>query len=159
MEYSVHEVPRAHRDEVKSVFPGTDLTGLLIIPTCQHSRCDLISVGPDVDNEKDFLLERFMEWAKRVCGRLIAQGHWADYVDPCSGLPMMTKVNAGVYSEVGGLVSLLGYAFQNAGCCKVLLHPRWGSSVYPASMFTKAPLRAIQAAIAATEAELRAKKA
>lgn len=32
---------------------------------------------------------------------------------------------------------------------QVLLHPVWGSSVYPASMFTCAPLEALQAAIAA----------
>jgi hypothetical protein len=28
---------------------------------------------------------------------------------------------------------------MNAGCCKVLLHPLWGSAVYPATLFTTAP--------------------
>lgn len=28
---------------------------------------------------------------------------------------------------------------MNAGCCKILLHPTWGSAVYPASIFTTAP--------------------
>ena len=28
---------------------------------------------------------------------------------------------------------------MNAGCCKVLLHPQWGSAVYPATIFTTAP--------------------
>lgn len=28
---------------------------------------------------------------------------------------------------------------MNAGCCKVLLHPQWGSAVYPATLFTTAP--------------------
>lgn len=31
---------------------------------------------------------QFMAWAKAVCDKLIAQGHWADYIDPCSGLPV-----------------------------------------------------------------------
>lgn len=29
-----------------------------------------------------------MAWAQPVCDHLIAQGHWADYIDPCSGLPV-----------------------------------------------------------------------
>jgi hypothetical protein len=28
---------------------------------------------------------------------------------------------------------------MNAGCCKILLHPSWGSAVYPASIFTTTP--------------------
>lgn len=32
---------------------------------------------------------------------------------------------------------------------QILLHPRWGSSIYPASMFVKAPPEDIRAAIAA----------
>ena len=34
-------------------------------------------------------------------------------------------------------------------CSQVLLHPNWGSSVYPATLFTKAPLEKLQEAIAA----------
>lgn len=42
-------------------------------------------------------------------------------------------------------------------CCavQVVLHPRWGSAVYPASLFARAPLEAVQRAIQETEAELR----
>ena len=35
----------------------------------------------------------------------------------------------------------------SAGVCKVLLHPSWGADVYPASLFTSAPLADIQAAV------------
>lgn len=31
------------------------------------------------------------------------------------------------------------FSVMNAGCCKVLLHPLWGSAVYPATLFTTAP--------------------
>jgi len=53
-----------------------------------------------------------------------------------------------VYGEVQAMVTLLGYKTANAGCCSVLLHPRWGSSVYPASFFAKAPLDEVEHAIA-----------
>ena len=92
-----------------------------------------------------------MEFAAEVCRRLAAAGHWADYIDPCSGLPMVHKETGNVYGEVEALCTLLGYKSQNAGCCKIILHPKWGSSVYPASMFAKAPLDAVEEAIAGAE--------
>lgn len=90
---------------------------------------------------------QFVEFAKCVCERLIGQGFWADYIDPCSGLPMIHTQGSNVYGEVQGLVTLLGYQTQNAGCCTIILHPVWGSSVYPASFFTKAPINALEKAI------------
>eukprot|EP00232_Nephroselmis_pyriformis_P012742 CAMPEP_0182899376 /NCGR_PEP_ID=MMETSP0034_2-20130328/28042_1 /TAXON_ID=156128 /ORGANISM="Nephroselmis pyriformis, Strain CCMP717" /LENGTH=170 /DNA_ID=CAMNT_0025033403 /DNA_START=29 /DNA_END=541 /DNA_ORIENTATION=+ len=151
MEYSVHEVPRKHMDEMKTMFKGDDLTGMLIVPTCQKSALDVVRVGDEIEEEKDRLLERFVEWAKGVTDKLIEQGHWADYIDPCSGLAMVNRENRSVYGEVNALEVLLGYKTSNAGCCKVVLHPQWGSSVYPATMFTKAPLADLQAAIKAVE--------
>jgi vitamin B12 transporter len=55
--------------------------------------------------------------------------------------------------EAGSFSSYLATA--NAGCCKVALHPRWGSSVYPASLFTKAPAEAAEVALAEAARELR----
>ena len=117
---------------------------------------DLVQIGEGVDTEKDFCLERFVSFAKRVTDRLIAEGHWADYIDPCSGLSMVHKDSQQIYGEVDALVTLLNYQTSNTGCCKVALHPTWGSAVYPASIFTKAPLDVLQNALQATEAEIRA---
>ena len=100
---------------------------------------------------------QFMDFAKLVCEWLMGNGYWADYIDPCSGLPMIHKQGNNVYGEVQGLVTLLGYQIQNAGCCKIILHPVWGSSVYPASFFTKAPLEMLQKAIKTAEESLTVK--
>jgi hypothetical protein len=43
-------------------------------------------------------------------------------------------------------------------CClllQIVLHPRWGSAVYPATLFTKAPLQPLLEAIKEAEAELQ----
>jgi hypothetical protein len=34
---------------------------------------------------------------------------------------------------------MLNYKAYNAGFCKILTHPVWGSSVYPATIFTHCP--------------------
>jgi len=156
MEYSVHECPKRHKKEAEAMFPGLNVDGLLLIPTCQRTKIDLVRTGEGVDNEKDFCLERFISFARRVTDRLIAVGHWADYIDPCSGLSMVNKDSQQIYGEVDALVTLLNYQTTNTGCCKVVLHPAWGSAVYPASIFTKSPLTALHKALLETEAEIRA---
>jgi len=147
LEYSVHDCPKRYKDDMVAMFPGITTTGMLIIPTCQNSEVDLVRVGEEVEIEKDRLLERFCDWAKAVCEKLDKKGFWSDYLDPCSGLPVRTREGQVVYSEVDALSTLLGFATANAGCCKVVLHPKWGSSIYPATMFTKAPLEELQMAI------------
>ena len=116
MEASVHACPRRHREEIDAVFPGLGYEGLLVIPTCQQASLDLVNVGVSVEKEKDELLERFFAFAKAFCACLQAEGHWADYIDPCSGLPMVHKMGAGIYGEVDALVTLLRYSTVNAGC-------------------------------------------
>ena len=37
MEYSVHACPKKHRAEAEAMFPGLDVSDLLVIPTCQAS--------------------------------------------------------------------------------------------------------------------------
>ena len=54
-----------------------------------------MNVSEAVDAEKDALLERFFAFARAACDALAAQGHWADYIDPCSGLPVrITRITA-----------------------------------------------------------------
>lgn len=56
---------------------------------------------------------------------------------------MMTMNCNKVYSEVDGMETLLGYRAYNAGFCKILTHPAWGSAVYPATLFAHAPRQVV----------------
>ena len=47
-------------------------------------------------------------------------------------------------------LTLLALLAQQVGSCNVILHPQWQTLHYPASLFTTAPLDALQAAIAST---------
>jgi len=112
---------------------------LLILPTCQHALHDLVKIGDEIECEKDRLLKTFIKFAKKFCMMIRDLGFWSDYIDPCSGLPMLSDGCNKTYSEVDGIEVVLQYKTMNCGCCKVLLHPLWGSAVYPASIFTTAP--------------------
>ena len=151
LEISVHTLPRPLYREFQHIFDERTLEPvsekadqlesleLLAIPTNQQAREDLVSVGDHVEQEKDRLLNTFMLFARDFCARVRNAGYWCDYIDPCSGLPMMTHNCNKVYSEVDGMECCLGYKSYNAGFCKILTHPKWGSSVYPATIFARAP--------------------
>ena len=83
-------VPLAHRREIQAIFPDLGMEDMLIVPTCQRTDVDLVNFGDHVEKEKDSRLERFMAWAQEVCRTVSSQGHWCDYIDPCSGLPVCT---------------------------------------------------------------------
>ena len=144
LEISAHECRKAFLSELKHLLPGIVLAPnphpMLVLPTMQHAHEDLVRVGEQIEQEKDRCLETFMTFARELCARLVDRGYFADYVDPCSGLVMLTRGANKVFSEVDCAQQLLGYSVQNCGCCKVLLHPKWGSAVYPASVFTNAPV-------------------
>lgn len=53
----------------------------------------------------------------------------------------------GIYPDVLGAQTLLGYDLIAANCCKVLTHPRLGSRVYPATLFTNAPLDVLESCL------------
>jgi len=126
---------------------GDSILKLLAIPTNQRAREDLVQMGDNIEQEKDRLLNVFLTFGKYICEQLRAKGFWADYIDPCSGLPMMTLNCNKVYSEVDGMEILLNYKAYNAGFCKILTHPKWGSSVYPATIFAHAPAEIVKSLI------------
>ncbi|OWZ15344.1 hypothetical protein PHMEG_00011032 [Phytophthora megakarya] len=144
---SVHACPRLMLRELKHVFPAQfqrKSERMLAVLTCQKSLMDLSQFGVDADKEKDRLLETFLAFAQQVANALIARKFWADFIDPCSGLPMLTLSSNKVYSEVDGVELLLRYRCLSAGMCKILVHPVWGAAVYPASLFTTAPYEVVQ---------------
>jgi hypothetical protein len=86
-----------------------------------------------------FFSPQFIDFAKDFTTQVRSQHFWADFIDPCSGLPMLTPNCNKVFSECDAHEVLLNYRTYNAGFCKILTHPSWGSSVYPATIFCYAP--------------------
>lgn len=139
IEISAFHPNEAYKRELAFIFPTIDLSNLIVCPTMQKTLYDMVTTGVDVESEKDKCLETFFKISKEICEELISKGYWADYIDPCSGLPMITPDTQKVFDEVQSATSLLSYPTMNTGCCKVLLHQHWGSNVYPATFFTTAP--------------------
>jgi len=156
VECSIHTLPKPLEREFRHVFGDEYLKRpkaiesagdsshqsleLIAIPTNQNAREDLVAIGDHIEKEKDRLLNVFIQLGREVCERINAKGYWADFIDPCSGLPMLSLNCNKVYSEVDGMEVLLNYKAYNAGFCKILTHPKWGSAVYPATIFLHCPI-------------------
>lgn len=151
IEVSVHQLSPPVVRELAVMFPSVDVTDIIAVPTCQQAKMDLVQVGPHIESEKDRLLETFIKFASKITIILKNKGYWADYIDPCSGLAVYTTETNKHYDEVSGMQAMLKYEVMNAGCCKVLLHPVWGSAVYPATIFTTAPFCEVSLIIKAFE--------
>ncbi|PXF44202.1 Methylmalonic aciduria and homocystinuria type D protein, mitochondrial [Gracilariopsis chorda] len=138
LEYSVHVPAASVRRELKTVFPGTDVGQILVVPTVQQARCSLLSWGEEQAEEKDRLLERFVRWCEAVKKAVLKrETAWIDAVDPASGVALWGGA-AGVYNEVDGFARTLGYDVQLVGSCPILEHPAWRFRSYPATLFCAA---------------------
>ncbi|CAG8802947.1 21314_t:CDS:2, partial [Cetraspora pellucida] len=110
LEYSIHAGPNKFNRELKNVFPQI----------AEPDKC------------------LFVEWGKEVCQKLRDLGYWSDLTDPASGYPIFSDPGPSTYPDIQGAEQLLKYDIYNAGCCHILLHPKWGSKVYPGTLFTTA---------------------
>ncbi|KAF9951861.1 hypothetical protein BGZ72_006713 [Mortierella alpina] len=153
LEYSVHVSPKRMTKELTTVFPNRDLSNLLVVPTIQKCNNNMVAWDAEIAKEKDDRLDDFVRWATALHDRLERQGFWSDMTDPASGFPSFSERGRDVYPDVEGCQLLLKYDFQNAGCCKVLLHPTWGSKIYPATFFTTAPTDVLLRAVEDVEQE------
>ncbi|KAI8084515.1 uncharacterized protein BX664DRAFT_337167, partial [Halteromyces radiatus] len=141
-EYSIHSPGTRFGRELAVVFPSLtnkQLKEILVVPVIQRCEHDMVGITQTVNHERNEKLEIFVSWGKSVVDRLRRIGIWADIMDPASGFPIYSEAGPTPYPDVQGTQTLTKYDIQNVGCCHILLHPTWNSSIYPSTLFTTAP--------------------
>jgi Methylmalonic aciduria and homocystinuria type D protein len=61
LDISAHICPKRFIKELQYVFPNCDLTNVIVIPTMQFAKNELVNIGDEIEVEKDRLLERVSE--------------------------------------------------------------------------------------------------
>jgi hypothetical protein len=117
---------------------------LFVLPTFQKTFYDLVANTPQTQWERNLCYHYFHYFASEFVNKLKAKGYWADYTDPADGFPVKSCRGSILYPDVEGACRLLKYKTTQVGCCSILLHPRWGTKNYPATLFAKAPLAILQ---------------
>ena len=104
IEWSVHLAPKNLKKTFEQLFRGQNIDDLLIIPTWQKTTNDMSSYSDKVEDERDqksskvtILLKvynfQFIAFSRLLCEEIISTGHWADFIDPTSGLPVSIIVH------------------------------------------------------------------
>jgi len=141
MECVAQPCPDLLRRELAGLFTAVNLAEgpLTAITLCQKSKYDMTSWSPDVEEERDTLVEKFIQTAKDVCGELRKKGQWADFIEPTSGRAFYGVYTNQTFFETDERYRHLGFRILDLGCCKVISHVKWGSHVFVGSIFTSAP--------------------
>ncbi|KAJ9454730.1 Protein c2orf25 [Diplonema papillatum] len=158
LEYSLHKVTASLVPDLQPCLPEVPknrVVDLLIMPTFQKTSCPVIEFTAESAAEKDRLLDAFVAFAGKMVEKVQAAGHWADYLDPCTGYGRVRGPSP--YSEVGAAEAILPYSVVHVGTlgggCRMVSHPKWDLSCYPATMFFLCPLETVTAALAALQEE------
>merc|ERR1712224_597714 len=97
-----------------------------------------------ITKEMNKLLSNFVTLEAQVYRELTRLGYFCDSIDPLTGCAMHTRCGKR-YSEVMGAGRLLGYKVKEGSSnCPFIFHPKFGSSSYPATLFSNAPIDVLE---------------
>lgn len=138
VECAIQTCPELLRRDFQSLFPEMATNKLMILTVTQKTKNDMTMWSEEVENEREILLEKFINGAKEICYALRAEGYWADFIDPSSGLAFFGPYTNNTLFETDERYRHLGFSVDDLGCCKVIRHNLWGTHVVVGSIFTNA---------------------
>jgi len=102
----------------------------------------------EVEQEREHLSGKFINFAVEVCKMIKSQNYWADLIDPTTGHPYLGQRGSTVLVETDDAVGAFGYEILDLGCCKVVHHREWKTHSFLSFIFSNAPQHVINSAIA-----------
>ena len=140
MQWSVHAPSPylcAHRAQLLPTWTCPIASVLVVL---QPFSGELLHRSPQIERQKQRLRRQFLDLSYRLATALQAQGYLAEAFDPRTGWPLLSPPGQVPLDDVAIVRSCLGYPTVNRQGCSVLLHPVWGSSVYPSTLLSSASL-------------------
>ncbi|XP_053327044.1 cobalamin trafficking protein CblD [Spea bombifrons] len=139
VECAIQTCPELLKKDFVSMFPETPGNNLMVLTVTQKTENDMTTWSEEVETEREMLLEKFINGAKEICYALRAEGYWADFIDPSSGLAYFGPYTNNTLFETDERYRHLGFRVEDLGCCKVIRHHVWGTHAVVGSIFTNAP--------------------
>ncbi|MDB9312670.1 methylmalonic aciduria and homocystinuria type D protein [Spirulina sp. CS-785/01] len=121
------------------LLPDWSAEEVWVIITLQQANCDLLPSTPESEQEKQRLRSCFIELALKLVQQIKDQGGEADFFDPKTGYPRFSSPGSLTHDDVATVQTILGYS-TIAGNCRAIIHPQWGTAVYPGIIVTSLPV-------------------
>ncbi|XP_068101936.1 cobalamin trafficking protein CblD isoform X2 [Hyperolius riggenbachi] len=139
VECAMQSCPELLKRDFASMFPEISSNNFMVLTVTQKTVNDMTMWSEEVENEREMLMEKFINGAKEICYALRSEGYWADFIDPSSGLAFFGPYTNNTLFETDERYRHLGFRVEDLGCCKVIRHSVWGTHVVVGSIFTNAP--------------------
>ncbi|MFQ3616152.1 MAG: methylmalonic aciduria and homocystinuria type D protein [Cyanobacteriota bacterium] len=140
MYYSVHPPSDYILQHQARLLPTWSHSIASVLVMLQPSPVALLERTLDSEPEKEKLRSRFLELGRAIAQTLQRQGYLADLFDPRTGWPILSARGTLPLDDVAVARSALGYSTDRYGNCRVILHPRLGTAVYPSTLVSSAPI-------------------
>jgi hypothetical protein len=111
---------------------------LWVVIVLQQSRYPLVKSTSQIEREKQSLREKFMRFGCDLAFQLQDHGYLTDLIDPRTGYPLLSRPGQIPHNDTAVVKALLNYPVMRNKCC-VLIHPVWGTAVYPSILISVAP--------------------
>ncbi|PSB15515.1 methylmalonic aciduria and homocystinuria type D protein [Phormidesmis priestleyi ULC007] len=151
MEYSIHAPNPFICKNLPRLLPDWSQPVRSVLVVLQPSQLELMQVTPETDAQKQQLRQRFLEFGLKIVCKLRQLGYLADLFDPRTGQPLLSQAGTLRLDDVAVVRSTLGYSTTQFGNCCSILHPHWGSAVYPSILISSAESSQVKSAIVEVE--------
>lgn len=127
-ELKAYACPKSLINDFQSYFRLNSIgdTQMTLITISFKTENDMATWNNQVDAEREFITDKFLDKAQELCQFFEQQGYWADYVDPSSGTLHKSPYNHATFYETDERYRHLGFEIIDNGCCKVISHHEWG---------------------------------
>ena len=144
MQYSVHDPSPFICTNLDKLLPTWSVPVRSVLIVLQPCTCNLLERTPLAEQQKFELRQKFLQFGYDVAAKLQQLGHLVDVFDPRTGLPLLSQAGPSKLDDVAVVRSCLGYPSSSSHGCSVVVHPTWGSSVYPSTLVSSAPPQTVQ---------------
>ncbi len=141
------------------LLPHWNCPVLSVLVALQPCGCALLERNAIAEAQKQQLRQNFLQMGRQIVQQLEALGYAAAVFDPRTGLPIDATTSRASRAEVlpetvptsltlddvAVVRSCLGYGTVASHGCSLILHPQWGSSVYPSTLLSSAPPEIVSA--------------
>lgn len=138
MQYSIHPPSPFIVDRLEQLLPDWGVPVRSVLVVLQRSSLPLTEKNRHTETQKSYLRQRFLELGQWAAAALQSRGHRVEVFDPQTGLPLLSRPGKIPLDDVRVVHTCLGYPAIPLGECRAIVHPVWGSAVYPSVLVSSA---------------------
>ena len=144
MQCSVHTPSQFIVTHQANLLPSWSRPVASVLVVLQPCTCELLGQTPAAELQKHDLREQFLAFGSTIARHLEHLGHLAEVFDPRTGEPSRSQSGLLPLDDVAVVKSCLGYSAIVHADCWAIVHPAWGSAVYPSTLLSSAPPAIVQ---------------